>query len=869
MSKPQCFIFDGNSFMFRAHHSMPAFTTKKGFPTGAMTGFFNMVNSVITKFSPEKTIFTFDAKGKNFRHEIFPEYKAHRPPTDPDLSAQFQPVKDIVSAWGYPILCKEGVEADDVMGTLAKMAVAEGYQVVIVTSDKDMRQMVTEDILILDTKDADTKGKPYSAEGVIEKMGVPPEYVRDLLAIKGDSADNVPGVPGVGETTAAKWINEFGGLESIIANADALKGAYGQKLRDNIENARLSYRLVVIDDNLELDTTFDKIVGVRDEAKLFELVSEYELNKFKNTIGVVNAMAQSADYTLASLDVAGADSFYQEVCDSGKYFAEISEDGAVAFVSSGEESDILYFDVAENLNLVEKLLNNTEITLVGNDTKNVLKAFAKATGCSVRPTVKVVDTRVINYVLNGGTSKMVSIQSLNDSFAEIELSPLRNEYKLDTDKPKWEKIQIEDLRNIKAEELVVAKKVLAHGKIKEHLVSYYPLNQDLALLPVLAQMEIDGVLVDLDYLAGLKAEFGDRISKIEKQIFEIAGQEFNVGSPAQVKKVLFEDLSIPSKKQSTDEGELSKIASDYPIAQLILDWRSLNKLITTYVDGLTKRATESGVVHTTYNQTITATSRLSSTDPNLQNIPIRTEDGRKIRQAFVARKGFVIMSADYSQIELRILAHGCQQHALVEAFKNDEDVHCATASVIFEVPLAEVTPEQRRAAKAINFGLIYGQGAKAQAEQLGIPLKTAKAYNDAYFEKYDMIKPFMDGQLEFAKENLFVNTFMGRMLLTRDVNTTNPMVRVHAELAAKNAPLQGTSADIIKEAMIKTALMISQTGLSARMLLQVHDELVFEVAEEDAETISLEIVNIMENAVKLSVPMKVEFGFGNNWLEAH
>lgn len=871
-TKPTCFLFDGNSFMHRAYNVAPGFMTKEGFPTGAISGFLNMSTSVINNFSPDMVIFVFDAKGKNFRHDMYSEYKANRAPTASDLAEQFQPIKDIIAAWGHPCISISGVEADDVLGTIADRAVVAGYSVVISTSDKDMNQLVSDDIKILNTQDTEGKSKPFGIDGVVEKMGVRPEQVRDLLAIMGDDSDNVPGVPGVGPITAAKWINQYGSLVEIINCADELEGAYGKYFRDNIEQAKLSYKLVTIDRNVELPHSFSDISGEYNEDHLISLVNKYELRKFQNKIGLVNSKAEEATV----LNLCAPDESTLNVLTGGRVFVEVIKPSGeiaenVSFMVSPESEDVIYnISAVKHLELCMHLLTDLNTTIVSLDAKSVLKSLSFVTGTSVPVSKPIVDLKILFHMLSGVAKSFISVKDINQYFVDIRLCALRETYKLDDAKNKWLKMSIDEMNLVKAEEVSLAKTIIADESaldIPEEMV--FPISIEYKLLTVISGVEKNGIKIDVKLLENLREELTKKLEGISANIFEIAGEEFNIASPPQVKKILFETLEISSKKKTTDEKVLNSLKDDYPITGMILEWRSLSKLISQYTTGLIDHADSEGVIRTNYNQTVVNTGRLSSTDPNLQNIPIKTEDGRKIREAFVAREGYKILCADYAQIELRILAHASNEPTLINAFNNDVDVHKVTASEVFGVPFDEVDFEQRRSAKGINFGLIYGIGSKALALDLGVSSKVSKEYIASFFIKYPSIQPYMESQLTFAKQNMYVNTITGRRLQTRDVNSNNPMVRGGAERSAKNAPLQGTAADIIKIAMVNAAKFIEEQSADAKILLQVHDELIFEIKEEVFDELSVQLLEIMETAVNLKVKLSVDGGSGYNWLEAH
>jgi DNA polymerase-1 len=867
MSKPNFIIVDGYSFIHRSYNALPPLTNSKGFPTHSITGTINMINAIKKKFNPEKLIIAYDHKGKNFRHDMFPDYKANRTPMEDDLRIQIAPIKEIVRAWGLPELCIEGVEADDSMGTLAFRARDAGYNVAISTSDKDMRQLVSNGISILDTKDIANSSEPYGEEGVFERMGVYPNRVIDFLALVGDKVDNVPGVYGCGDKTAIKWLNLYGDVEGIIENADKIGGKIGETLRNSIEMLRLSYKLVVIDTNVQIDNGVDDFVAKMDEDKLLELVNEYELKGFKKSLDLKDKNAIEVKFSFID-DTKMVNDFLISITQNKPRRIYIEAVESKLLISLFKTDDYYLFDPKEHMDVFLNIISNNtcenSYLLCSLDSKAVLKVAYNAIQNNNVFHARVLDLRVYDYVVNGGQSKIKSVSDLNDRYTQFSLSNLRDKYKLDDKTPKWDNMNFDEKVEVKIDELAIAKFVFSKKvEFSSSLVT------DLKLLPILTMMEVKGTMINPEILENHGKFLDGKIEDISKDIFEIAGQDFNIASPKQVGHILFDVLEIESKKKTTAEDVLRKIADDNPIVNKILEWRSLSKLKSTYIDGLISRMDKDNLLHTTFNQTITLTGRLSSTDPNLQNIPIRTEDGRVIREAFVARKGYKILAADYSQIELRVLAHMANITNFIEAFQKNIDIHSLTASEVFGVDLEDVTSEQRRNAKAINFGLIYGMGVNKLAEELGISRKESKLYMDTYFEKYD-VKPYFEGQLNYAQENLSVQTLSGRKIPTTGIKSTNSFIRSHAELAAKNGSIQGTAADIIKNAMIDILKFIHNDEYKdVSLLMQVHDELVFEVPEDIAHSFAEKVKITMENVVSLSVPLLVEYNLADNWLDAH
>lgn len=877
MTRPTALIIDGNSFIHRSFHALPAFTNKEGHPTSAITGALNMIVSLQKKYSPDKLVVCFDAKGKNFRHEIYPDYKGDRPPSDPALGMQFEPLKEIVSAWGVPMLCISGVEADDTMGTVAVMAVEEGYDVVISTSDKDMRQLVNEHIKIIDTKDTDSK-EPYGEDGVIERMGVHPSLVRDLLAIMGDASDGVPGVHKVGKDTAGKWLAQYGSLQGVMENAHEIKGKRGEYLREALSHLPLSYELVTIDTQVPLPSSISDLTGERNEQRLFELVTKFELNQFKRDANVTNPNAEVIDSDIVYCDTQAAkDILNKRLSEASvsKLFIDVA--GAVdgSIIVALNNADKFYVidgkEIADTL--AERYRKKNFPVLVGNNVKAAVCYFIRHGVFPLNPSVSVKDSRLYYYIDIGGRSKLPSISELNNTYVQLDLSPLRLEFKLDDKAAKWEKMTREQWAEVKAEELQLASRIESFFEND----SISPLTQadkermkgEATLLAILAGMEAHGLLIDGQHLNELDKALTIEIDAVETKIKAESGLDsINLNSPKQIGHLLFDVMGIPAKKPSTAEKVLLKLASEYPIVNDILRYRGLAKIRSTYINGLLTRMNENGLIHPQFNQGLTSTGRLSAENPNVQAIPVRSENGQKIREAFIAEQGYKVMAADYSQIEIRVLAHLSGDPALISAFESGKDIHRLTASEILGIDYDSVTTDQRRIAKAINFGMIYGIGANRLAADVGIPVKEAKAFIEKYFARYASLKEYFERQLAFAKENGYVQTAMGRKIYTPDVNASNPMIRVHAELSAKNAGIQGTAADIIKEAM----LSIDRSGVlnnDVKMVMQVHDELVFYINENVLQEAQSKIVSLMEDAVTLNVPLLVESNSGSSWREAH
>ncbi len=858
MSKPLLIIVDGNSFIHRAYHAMKGFSNSKGFPTGAIHGTATMLLNLRKRYPDAKFIVSFDSKEKNFRHEMFKEYKANRPPMDDDLRKQIPLIKEFVSLWGSPTMEIKGVESDDSMGTLAVKAEKLGYKVIMSTSDKDMRQLVNENILILDTKDSETK-EPFGIEGVIEKENVHPSKIIDKLALMGDNADNIPGVKDCGKVTAVKWIEKYGSVEGVIENADDIGGAVGEKLRACIDDLILSKKLVTIDINVQDVPEINDIKFKETSSEIITFLDNLDLVAVKKKFSHIRSDAEGLKFNVSTCDSSiferflNQKAFYLNYFEFNNYFK--------FFATDKYGTNIYNFDInEESISFLKKVIEK-RIRICTFSAKELLKKISVVANVEIPFDFVAHDVKIADYVCNGGRSSEVSIDYINEMNSKMPLSNLRVEFKLEGNSPQYKKMTEEQITEVKSEELSLISYLFMKKYFNLGSSAY---KTDTMLLPILANMELAGARIDKEQLTIFGKELDSRIADVANQIYTIAGEEFNISSPKQVGEILFDKIGIPSKKKSTAEKVLEAFINDYPIIKLIFDYRSLSKLKSTYVDGLLSKA-NGDRLHTDYKQTITSTGRLSSREPNLQNIPIKTEDGKRIRKAFISEDGYKILAADYSQIELRVLAHMAQEKNLMNAFANNEDVHKTTASLVMNKPLEEVTSEDRRIAKAVNFGLIYGLSAKNLAKQLGIEKKEAESYYKIYFEKFDSIKPYFESVLASAKENLFVITEFDRKLPTKDVNSSNGMIRSGAELSAKNAPVQGTAADIIKLAMLEVAEFISNSDYDVSLFMQVHDELVFEVREDIAEEFALEVQKIMENAVKLDIPLVVDYNIADNY----
>ncbi|OFO66267.1 DNA polymerase I [Haemophilus sp. HMSC068C11] len=922
-------LVDGSSYLYRAFHAFPPLTNSAGEPTGAMYGVLNMLKSLISQVQPSHIAVVFDAKGKTFRDEMFEQYKSHRPPMPDDLRKQIQPLHDIIRALGIPLLVIEGVEADDVIGTLAVAASKANQKVLISTGDKDMAQLVDDNIMLINTMN----NTLLDREAVIEKYGIPPELIIDYLALMGDSADNISGVAGVGEKTALGLLQGIGSMAEIYANLDKvaelpIRGAkkLGDKLLAEKEMADLSYRLATIKTDVALDITPEQLtLGASNNDQLTEYFGRYEFKRWLNEVmngadSITNnneqptkinhyqatpALAQdNSDEALPAIQIdrsryetllTEADlNRWVEKLKQAKLFALDTETDNLDYMAANlvgisfalENGEAAYLPLQLDylgapktlekttaLTLLKPVLENPAIQKVGQNFKYDLTIFAR-NGIDVQGVA--FDTMLESYVLNStGRHNMDDLAKRYLGHQTISFEEIAGKGK---NQLTFNQIQLEQAAEYAVEDADVTMKlqqVLWEKLSKEPTLEKLFKEMELPLLGVLSRMERRGVLIDSDALFLQSNEIANRLSELEEQAYVLAGQPFNLASTKQLQEILFDKLGLPVIQKtpkgapSTNEEVLEELAFSHELPKVLVEHRGLSKLKSTYTDKLPQMVNpQTGRVHTSYHQAVTATGRLSSSDPNLQNIPIRNEEGRRIRQAFIAREGFTVVAADYSQIELRIMAHLSQDQGLINAFTQGKDIHRSTAAEIFGVALDEVTSEQRRNAKAINFGLIYGMSAFGLSRQLGIGRADAQSYMDLYFKRYPGVQTFMHDIREKAKAQGYVETLFGRRLYLPDINSSNGMRRKAAERVAINAPMQGTAADIIKRAMIQLDQKL-QNDPDIAMIMQVHDELVFEVRSEKVAFYSELIKTQMESAADLVVPLIVEVGQGTNWDEAH
>ncbi|WP_312803016.1 DNA polymerase I [Atlantibacter hermannii] len=918
-------LVDGSSYLYRAYHAFPPLTNSAGEPTGAMYGVLNMLRSLLMQYQPTHAAVVFDAKGKTFRDELFEHYKSHRPPMPDDLRAQIEPLHAMVKAMGLPLLAVSGVEADDVIGTLAREAEKAGRPVLISTGDKDMAQLVTPDITLINTMTNNILGP----EEVVTKYGVPPELIIDFLALMGDSSDNIPGVPGVGEKTAQALLQGLGGLDTLFAEPEKIAGlsfrgakTMAAKLAEHKEVAYLSYQLATIKTDVELELTCDRLEVKQPVVDvLVDLFKKYEFKrwtadveagkwlqakgakpaaKVQETI-VINeepdepATVLSYDNYVTILDEKTLTEWIRRL-EKAPFFAFDTETDSldnhnarlVGFSFATEPGVAAYVPVAHDyidapeqlscervLELLKPLLESESARKVGQNLKydrGVLQNY----GVELRGIA--FDTMLESYILDSVAGRH-DMDSLSDRWLKHKTITFEEIAGKGKNQLTFNQIALEEAGRYAAEDADVTLQL--HLKMwpkleKEKGPRHVFETIEMPLVPVLSRVERNGVKIDPAVLHRHSEELTLRLAELEQKAHEIAGEPFNLSSTKQLQTILFEKQGIkPLKKTpggapSTSEEVLEELALDYPLPKVILQYRGLAKLKSTYTDKLPLMINpKTGRVHTSYHQAVTATGRLSSTDPNLQNIPVRNEEGRRIRQAFIAPEDYVIVSADYSQIELRIMAHLSRDKGLLTAFADGLDIHRATAAEVFGLPLESVSGEQRRSAKAINFGLIYGMSAFGLSRQLNIPRKESQKYMDLYFERYPGVREYMERTRLQAKEQGYVETLDGRRLFLPDIKSSNAARRAGAERAAINAPMQGTAADIIKRAMIAVDAWLEKEQPRVKLIMQVHDELVFEVHKDDVAAVSEKIHELMENSMKLDVPLLVEVGSGENWDQAH
>lgn len=910
-------LVDGSSYLFRAFHALPPLTNSKGLPTGAAYGVVNMLNKLVEQTQPDYLGVIFDAPGKTFRDDLYPLYKANRESMPDDLRVQIEPLHKIVKALGYPLIMEPGVEADDVIGTMAKTAAEAGHEVLISTGDKDMAQLVNDQVTLVNTM----TNKIMDYDAVIEKFGVRPDQIIDWLALVGDSVDNIPGVPKCGPKTATKWLAQYHNIEGVMAAAPDMGGKIGEHLRGALEQLPLSYQLATIKLDVELPEL--EALCTSKPADWDNLVELYQEMEFKTWLRDALQKTQAdelPDFGLVPQDAGGSDVAVVEtplpVAD-GDYSVVFEQSELDGWIKQLESADLIAFDTETNsldymqadiigvsfaveagkaayvplahdyegapqqlnreavLNQLKPLLESEAVKKVGQHLKYDMHVLQNH-GIHLRGFEH--DTMLQSYVLNagGGRHDMDTLSLKYLGRGTVKFEDIAGKGKA---QKTFNQIDLELAGPYAAEDADVTLQL--HQQLWPQLQAepgmcrvYQEL--EVALAPVLERIERTGVKIDSQILLEHSAEIVDKLAALERKAFEEAGCEFNLSSPKQLQEILFEKQGIPVIRKtpkgqpSTAEDVLQELAHDYALPALIIEHRGLSKLKSTYTDKLPLQVdADSGRIHTSYNQTVAATGRLSSTDPNLQNIPIRTEEGRRVRQAFVPENGYTMVAVDYSQIELRIMAHLSGDQSLLDAFAEGRDIHAATAAEVFGLPLDEVPTDRRRAAKAINFGLIYGMSAFGLAKQLDVGRSEAQEYIDLYFARYPGVKRYMDETRQSAHDSGYVETLYGRRLYLPEINSRNGARRQYAERTAINAPMQGTAADIIKRAMINVDAWLPNSGFDCRMIMQVHDELVFEVKADQVDAATAEIKRIMEAAAELNVPLVADAGVGNNWDEAH
>jgi len=892
-------LVDGSSYLFRAYHVPgPDLTSPSGKPTKVIYFVLNMLNKLIKDEQPDRVAVVFDAKGKTFRNDIYPEYKATRPPMPDDLREQIEPLHKIIKARGLPLVCIEGVEADDVIGTMSCQATEQGYQVLISTGDKDMAQLVNENVRLINTMN----NHFMDEVAVVDKFQVRADQIIDYLALMGDSSDNIPGVPKVGPKTAAKWIGEYGDLNGVMAHAEEIKGKVGEYLRESLNFLPMSYELATIRLDCDTGVSIDELKQQEaDQRALAAYYQEYGFTRWYDEVGASvsdeakpGAVKVDANYE-AVLEQARFDQWLQRL-RKAKEFAVDTETTSIDYMQAelvgislcldpGEacyiplmhryENAPQQLDKAEVLAALKPVLEDPAIGKIGQNIKYDAHIFI---GEGIRMQGIAHDTMLESYVLNSTASRH-NMDALAKYYLDHDTIHYADIAGKGVKQKTFDQIELEQASDYAAEDADITlrlHRVLNAGLQEDEKLNRVYREIEMPLVDVLLDVEQNGVLIDQDMLRSQGREIDQKLGQIQEEIYQQAGEVFNLSSPKQIQAILYEKLELPILRKtpkgqpSTAEDVLEELAVDYEIPALLLEHRSLNKLMSTYIDKLPQEINaKTGRVHTSYQQAVASTGRLSSTSPNLQNIPIRTAEGRRIREAFVATDGCKILALDYSQIELRIMAHLSADESLLNAFTQGLDVHRATAAEVFGTGLEQVSAEQRRAAKAINFGLIYGMSAFGLGKQLSIGRNEAQQYVDTYFERYPGVKRYMEETKQLARDQGYVETVFGRRLYLPDINARNGNVRQYAERTAINAPMQGTAADIIKRAMIRVQAWLVDTKPHCKMIMQVHDELVFDVATDEVESCCAAIAELMTGAAELSVDLEVDAGVGSNWNEAH
>ena len=888
--KDPIILVDGSSYLYRAYHALPPLTTSKNQPTGAIKGVISMIKKVLIDHPDSPLAVVFDAKGKTFRHDMYSEYKANRPPMPEDLVQQIEPIHRIISLMGIKLIMIPGVEADDVIGTLAEQARQKKLNTVISTGDKDMTQLVCDNVSVVNTM----SGELLDQHGVVKKFGVGPELITDYLALIGDKSDNVPGVDKVGPKTAVKWLNEYKNIEGIKKNAESIGGKVGENLRSSIETLDLAHELVKIKTDVPLEITIEDLaVSESDAEQLSEVYKELEFNSWlqevpekivktevnssyicistEKSLKELIKKASKAKTIALDTETTGLDYMDTELVGISLSY-QAGEAYYIPLNHDDDSVDQLALDIV--LKELRPLLESSSNKIIGQNIKFDKNVLAKY-GVDIASIKN--DTMMMSYVLDASATRH-NLDALSSYYLNYKTSTFEDVAGKGVKQITFDKVPIEAATNYAAEDADITLRL--YEELNPRLEGEASLNKlndeiEIPLIEVLSEMEQNGAILNSKILNSQSKDLEGRIKKLEEKAYQIAGEEFNLGSTKQLREIFFEKLKYriikktPGGQPSTDEKVLAELAEEYELPKVLLEHRTLSKLKSTYTDKLPNQVSQStGKVHTSFHQAVTTTGRLSSSDPNLQNIPIRTEDGRRIRQAFEPSKGNKFISADYSQIELRVMAHMSKDEGLLEAFREGQDVHSKTASEVFDVGIKEVTSDLRRNAKAINFGLIYGISAFGLGKQLGISRNLAAEYMAMYFEKYPDVKKYMESTKEFASQNGYVETLFGRRLYLRDINATNAMRRQASERAAINAPVQGTAADIMKIAMINMHKAIKTQKSEAKLILQVHDELILDTPKDEIDKIVSLVTDSMMGAANLDVPLEIDIGIGDNWDQA-
>jgi DNA polymerase I len=885
-TKEEIYLVDGSSYIYRAYHAMGGLSNSKGFPTGAVFGFTNMIVKTIKDKAPKRIAVVFDARGPTFRHEKFPEYKANRPAMPDDLAGQIPRIHEIVEAYRLPSLSVPGVEADDIIATLTRQARQKGWDVVIVSSDKDLMQLVGEGVLMWDPQ----KDVLYDPEQVKKKTGVPPERLRDYLALVGDTADNIPGVRGIGQKTASQLLERFASLEEIYSSLEEITPPkVRESIRNNKDKAFLSRDLVILDDEVTLEKELEDLrPGEHDVLRLREIFKELEFKRLMADLPAQKTLDFSGYCTIDTMEelVAWADTLRAlgkfavdtETTSEQPVRAELvgislcAEVGKACYIPVGHISGF-QLPKSDVLKVLQPLLENDALEKIGQNLKYDMIVF-KNEGIQIQGVA--CDTMLASYLLDP-SRRGHSLADLSEIFLEHRMIPIKDLIGTGKNQILFSHADIERSSEYACEDADVTLRVaeILCPRVQEEGLGDLFRDIELPLISVLADMELAGVRIDTTYLMNLSQEFGEMLEIMEAKIYDVAGQEFNINSPKQLAEILFDQLGLKSPKRtktgrSTALDVLEELALEHDLCRQILEYRSIFKLKSTYVDALTGLVNpKTGRIHTSYNQAVAATGRLSSSDPNLQNIPIRTVEGRKIRNAFVPEKGHLFVAADYSQIELRLMAHLSGDPRLVEAFSAGEDIHAITAASVFECSPAQVTPDMRRKAKVINFGIMYGMGPFRLAGTLGVGMQMARKYLADYYETYAGVRSYMEDLPKKAAQDGYVTTILGRKRFLPDLNNPNKIAQQAARRMAINTPMQGSAADLMKLAMIKVHRALQEKKLPARMILQVHDELILEVREDAACDAEALLKKEMEKVYPLSVPLMVDSAIGKNWDEAH